>query len=306
MTEYDLAIVGGGIAGLSAAIYAGRSGLKAVVLERGPAGGVAHNAPLVENYPGFEEISGPELTARMRQQASKYAEIRELVDASSVKGEGPFEIALADGTLKARAIVFATGAMYKRLGLPGEMRLAGKGVSYCATCDGFFFRGKKVYMIGGGNSAISEALHLHKTGVDVTVLHRRDALRAEKQTCDAYSAMGGKVELGIVVEDILGETSVTGIRVRRHGSSEAEILPCSGVFISIGYAPNNALAKAVGVSLAEDGSIVVDSRQRASARYVYAAGDITQGYKQMVTAAAQGATAALAAFEDLTKPYWAC
>ena len=141
MTDYDLAIVGAGIAGLSAGIYAGRGGLKAVVLDEGTAGGVANNAPIVENFPGFESITGHELVARMRAQASKYAEIRELVQVKSINGMGPFELVLEDGTVDAKAVIIATGAKYKRLGLKSEFRLAGKGVSYCATCDGFFFRG---------------------------------------------------------------------------------------------------------------------------------------------------------------------
>jgi thioredoxin reductase (NADPH) len=304
MTDYDLAIVGAGIAGLSSGIYAGRGGLKAVVIDQGTAGGVANNAPVVENYPGFESIAGHDLVERMRAQASKYAEIRELTSVKSVKGAGPFELELEGGSLKAKAVVIATGAKYKRLGLKGEVRLAGKGVSYCATCDGFFFRGRKVFLVGGGNSALCEALHLHKTGVDVTLVHRRDALRAEKHLQDAYFQAGGKALLGTVVEDILGESVVTGIRLRKADGGPAEERPCSGVFVAVGYEPNNSLAKGLGVALTEDGSVKVDGHQRTSARYVYAAGDITPGIKQMVTAAAQGATAALAAFEDLTRPYW--
>jgi thioredoxin reductase (NADPH) len=306
MADYDLAIIGAGVAGMSAATYGGRSGLRCVVLDQGPAGGVANNAPDVENFPGFESISGPELVARMRSQASRYAEIRELAPVKSLKGAGPFEIELNGQSVSARAVVIATGATYKRLGLPGELRLAGKGVSYCATCDGFFFRGKKAFVVGGGNSAVSEALHLLKTGVDVTLVHRRKELRAEKSVQDAYAIAGGKAMLGYVVEDIVGESVVSGIRLHNADGGPSEILPCNGVFVSIGFQPNNALAKALNLNLAEDGSVKVDAHQRTSARYVYAAGDVTPGIKQMVTAAAQGATAALAAFEDLTRPYWAC
>jgi thioredoxin reductase (NADPH) len=304
MADYDLAIVGAGIAGLSAGIYAGRGGLKAVILDEGVAGGVANTAPIVENFPGFESIVGHELVARIRAQASKYAEIRELVHVKSITGEGPFELSLEEGSVQAKAVIIATGAKYKPLGLKNEFRLAGKGVSYCATCDGFFFRGKKVFLVGGGNSALCEALHLHKAGVDVTLVHRRETLRAEKHLQDAYFQAGGKAILGTVVEDILGDTVVTGVRLRKTEGGASEDLPCSGVFVAVGFEPNNALAKLLGVSLDGDGSIAVDGHQRTSVRYVYAAGDITPGIKQMVTAAAQGATAALAAFDDLTSPYW--
>ncbi|MFH0816140.1 MAG: FAD-dependent oxidoreductase [Methanobacteriota archaeon] len=304
MTEYDLAIVGAGVAGLSAGTYAGRGGLKVIILDEGTAGGVANNAPVVENFPGFESIAGHELVGRMRAQTARYAEIRELVQVKSVTGAGPFVLELEGGSVAARAVVIATGAKYKPLGLQSEFRLAGKGVSYCATCDGFFFKGKKVFLVGGGNSALCEALHLHKTGVDVTLVHRRSELRAEKQLQDAYFQAGGKAILGTVVEDILGESVVTGIRLRKTEGGPSEDYQCSGVFVAIGFEPNNSLAKQLGVALKDDGSVLVDGHQRTSARYVYAAGDITPGIKQMVTAAAQGATAALAAFEDLTTPYW--
>jgi thioredoxin reductase (NADPH) len=304
MADYDVAIVGAGVAGLSAATYAGRSGLKAVVLDMGTAGGVANNAPIVENFPGFESIPGHELAARMRSQAARYAEIRELVQVKSVKGAGPFDIELEGGSVAAKSLIIATGAKYRPLGLKSEFRLAGKGVSYCATCDGFFFKGKKAFIVGGGNSALCEALHLHKAGVDVTLVHRRDSLRAEKSLQDAYFQAGGKAILGAEVEEILGESAVAGVRLKKSDGTK-EDAACSGVFVAVGYDPNNELAKQLGVSLREDGHVVADVHQRTSVRYVYAAGDITGGVKQMVTAAAQGSVAALSAFEDLTRPYWA-
>jgi thioredoxin reductase (NADPH) len=304
MDDCDFAVVGAGVAGLSAAIYAGRSGLRVVVLDQGQAGGVANNAPLVENYPGFESVTGRELVGRIRAQAARYSEIREMAPVKAVRGEGPFDIEVEGGGLRAKALLLATGSSYKKLCVPGEDRLAGKGVSYCATCDGFFFRGKKAYLVGGGNSAVAEALHLLKTGVDVTLVHRRPELRAERSASEAYEMAGGKVLLDTTVEEILGDTCVSGVRVQRDGRSK--VLECKGVFVSVGYVPNNALAKALGLVLEEEGSVRVDGHQRTSMRYVYAAGDVTKGVKQMVTAAAQGAVAGLSAFEDVARPYWAC
>ncbi len=208
------------------------------------------------------------------------------------------------GTYHVRAIIIATGATHKKLGVPGEERFFGRGVSYCAVCDGFFFRGKKVLMIGGGNTAVTEAIYLKGIGVDVTLVHRRDTLRAERHLQDSLRAQAVPVIWNTVVEEILGDDVVRAVRLRDLRQDRSYEMDIDGIFIAIGYAPSNALARALGLELTEDGYIKVDSRQRTSMPRVYAAGDITGGIKQIVTAVAQGAVAAITAFEDLASPYW--
>ncbi|GER92411.1 thioredoxin reductase [hot springs metagenome] len=302
----DLAIIGGGPAGLTAAIYAGRSGLKSVVLEKATVGGQVLVTPLVENYPGFSQIAGKTLVDIMYQQALRYTHILEGEDVIDVKrADEVFELKTNRRIYNARGIIIATGAEHKKLDVAGEKSLYGRGVSYCATCDGYFFKdGKKVIVVGGGNTAVTDALYLHSIGAEVSLVHRRDRLRAEAFLQKSLSDNKIPVYWNTVVKEIIGANHVGAVRLQNLKDNSIKVLEVDGVFIAIGYVPNNEIAKILGLRLDSEGYIKVDSRQRTSMHMVYAAGDITGGIKQIVTAVGQGAIAAITAFEDLSNPYW--
>ncbi len=302
----DLLIIGAGPAGLTAAIYASRAGLTNIVLERNIIGGQVALTPVVENYPGYTKIPGKTLMDMMAQQALQYTEIRQGEDIKEIeKRDDIFTVKTTSGTYEVHAVIIATGATHKKLGVPGEERLFGRGVSYCATCDGYFFKdGKKVIMVGGGNSAATEALYLESIGVDVTIVHRRDTLRAEKKLQESLKERNIPIIYNTVVEEILGDEVVKAVRLKDLKENKTYDMDVDGVFIAIGYEPVNEVAKMLGLELTPDGYIKVDSRQRTSMPGVYAAGDITGGIKQIVTAVGQGSVAALTAFEDITNPYW--
>lgn len=303
----DVLIVGSGPAGLTAAIYAERSGLKTVVIEKGSIGGQVAVTPVVENYPGYTRIPGKVLMDMMAQQALQYTEIHQGEEVLQIRRtkKGLFDIKTSSNRYETRAVILATGAEHRRLGVPGEKRFLGRGVSYCATCDGYFFKdGKKVIMVGGGNSAVTEALYLNSIGVDVTLVHRRDTLRAEARLQENIKERKIPILFNTVVEEIMGETVVKAVRLRDLKKKESYVMELNGVFIAIGYEPVNTLAKKLKLNLTDDGYIVVDDRQRTSMPGVYACGDVTGGIKQIVTAVGQGSVAAITVFEDLMNPYW--
>lgn len=300
----DLLIVGGGPAGLTAGIYATRSGLQTVVVEKGMLGGQVATTPLVENYPGFTQVGGKTLVEIMVSHALEYVEIFPGEEVQRIVPGERFTITTNRRRYLARVVLLATGAASRRLGVPGEERLAGRGVSYCSTCDGPLFSGKKVIMAGGGDSAVTEALHLHQIGVEVTLVHRRDKLRAQERLVDALRETAVPVLFNTEVEEILGEARVEAVRLRNNRNGELSTLEVAGVFIAIGYAPAVELAVRLGAELSPDGYIKRDERHRTTVAGIYSAGDVEGGYKQIVTAAGQGAEAALAIFEDLVNPYW--
>ncbi len=307
VVKKDLVIVGAGPAGLTAAIYAERSGLSTVVLERGNIGGQVALTPVVENYPGYTRIAGKTLVDLMAEQALQYAEIHQGEGVSDIErtGEGLFRVVTDSAVYLAKAVILATGAEHKRLGVPGEKRFFGRGVSYCATCDGYFFKdGKKVVLVGGGNTAVTEVLYLDSIGVDVTLIHRRDRLRAEERLQQSLRERRIPILWNTVVEEILGDTVVNAVKIRNLKDDRTSVMPVDGVFVAIGYEPLNELARKLGLELTGEGYIKVDERQRTSMKGVYAAGDITGGIKQIVTAVGQGSIAAITAFEDLMNPYW--
>ncbi len=305
MIIQDIAIIGGGPGGLTAGIYAIRSGLKAVVFDKGIYGGQANTAPWIENYPGFEEISGMDLMDKMRAQAKKYVEIKdsEKVEAISKKDDY-FIIKTSKDDYQFRAVIYVTGSVHKRLGAPGEGRLMGKGVSYCATCDGFFFKGKKVAIVGGGNNAATEAIFLKKLGIDVTIIHRRDELRAEDRHKETIAEMGINVMYDSVVEEFLGENMLEGLRIKNVKTSEMSNVDFNGVFISIGDIPQTDLIKDLGIEIDDEGYVITDKEQRTNISMFYAAGDVSGGFRQIITACSEGAIAANSAHEDLASPYW--
>jgi len=302
----DILVIGAGPAGLTAAIYTERAGLKTVVLEKGNIGGQVALTPVVENYPGYTRIPGKTLMDMMAQQALQYTEIIQGEEVLEIEKKADiFTVRTTSNRYEVRGVIIATGAKHRKLGVSGEERLFGRGVSYCATCDGYFFKdGKRVIMVGGGNSAVTEALYLESIGVDVTLVHRRDTLRAEKRLRDNLMERKIPLLLNTVVEEIMGKEVVKGVRLKDVKEDRSYTMDLDGVFIAIGYEPVNEVAKKLGLELAPDGYIKVDERQRTSMPGVYAAGDVTGGIKQIVTAVGQGSVAALTAFEDLTSPYW--
>jgi thioredoxin reductase (NADPH) len=203
-----------------------------------------------------------------------------------------------------KTVLLATGAAHRHLNVPGEVSLSGRGVSYCSTCDGPLFKGKKVIMAGGGDSAITEALHLKNIGVDVTVVHRRNSLRAQEHLLKNLETSGIPVIYDTEIKEIKGSKKVEKIVLNNNKTSKTNTMKVDGVFIAVGYSPSVELAKAIGVELTGDGYIKHDSRHRTNIKGIYSAGDVEGGYKQIVTAAGQGSEAALAIFEDLVNPYW--
>jgi thioredoxin reductase (NADPH) len=293
----NLVILGGGPAGLTAAIYAARANLAPVVIEGAEAGGQLMLTTLVENYPGFEEgIMGPALMQAMRKQAERVGAEFIGEDAVAVDFQRrPFVITTSSGqSLEARAVIVATGASAKMLGLPGERRLLGRGVSTCATCDGFFFRNRDVIVAGGGDSAMEEALYLGNLAKSVTVVHRRDTLRASKiMQQRAFAHPKISFIWDTVIEDILGDGVVTGVRLRNLKTQEVSERPTDGVFVAIGHTPNTALF-AGQLELDPQGYIRLRERSHTSVEGVFAAGDVhDHTYRQAVTAAAFGCMAAM-------------
>lgn len=303
----DVVIIGAGPAGLSASIFGARSGLKCIVLEKGVAGGQVMVSPWIENYLGFPHIEGMKLVELMSAHAREYVEIREGIEVAGIESEGDIFRVIATGSqLECRGIILATGAMYKKFGASGEKEYYGKGVSYCATCDGFFFRNKKVVAVGGGNTAVTDALYLQSIGCDVTLIHRRDALRADKHLQDIAAEKKMKIKLNTVLEKISGDNNVvTEVEVRNTTTDAKSILPADGVFVAVGVVPCSELAKTLCVRVDKYGFVDVDKGYRTNVPFVYAAGDLTGGILQIVAAVHGGAVAALSAFEDLADPYYA-
>ncbi len=303
--DYELAIIGAGPAGYSAAIYAGRAGIKSVVFDKGIGGGLASIAPNIENYAGFDAITGMELMEKMKKHAEKYTNLNfneEVIDISKENDE--FLIKTTDKEHKVKAILFTTGTEHRKLNADGEKELSGKGVSYCATCDGFFFKDKKVAVIGGGNSALIEAIYLKQIGCsEVYVIHRRDQFRAEESYVKEAQDKGVKFVMDSTVEKINGENKVESLAIKNKKTNEINKIVVDGVFISIGEIPQNELAKKLDVSVDEKGYIKIDKMGRTNIKGIYAAGDITGGLRQVITAAAEGAVAALTSTEALGKQY---
>ncbi|WP_459938668.1 FAD-dependent oxidoreductase [Desulfonatronum parangueonense] len=299
--EVDLLIVGGGPAGLSAAVYAARSGLNTLILEGKTVGGQIVITPVVENYPAFTSISGIKLVEMMSEQARQYVQILQGVPVREAKIGRRVEALTDRGLFRARAMLLATGATWRKLGVPGEDRFFGHGVNYCATCDGYLYRDRNVLVVGGGNTALTDALYLKNLGASVAVIHRRDAFRGEQHLVDALDREHIPIYWNTVVEEILGEEAVRAVRIRDVRSGEQREVPTDGVFVAISETANADLARDLGLQLNEDGSIFVDHRMRTSHPRIYAAGDVTGGVRQIVTAVGQGSVAALSIFEDLSR-----
>jgi thioredoxin reductase (NADPH) len=308
MEQWDLIIIGAGAAGLAAGIYAARSGLKTLIIDEKMAGGTAADAPIMENYPGFPQISGAELSEKMVLHCRKTgATIRELetVIALDLKGEKK-TVKTARSTYEAAAIIIASGAHYREIGVKGEKEFRGKGVSYCGVCDGPFFKNKRVLVVGGGNAALATALYLSGIAAEVTVAHRRDAFRADEALVkDAASRKNIKALLSTEIREITGEKVVNKVVLFDSKAGETKELAVDGVFVQVGEAPNSQIAREAGVEVDEHGCIKIDMFQRTNIAGVYAAGDVTNHpVKQVGTAVGQGITAALEAYSCIRRPYY--
>jgi thioredoxin reductase (NADPH) len=304
MGEYDVIILGAGPAGLTAAIYATRAALKTLVLTGNLLGGQAALTTEIENYPGFPEvISGPELTQRLQKQAEKFGAEIVMEEATAVDlGEHPFLVRTLAQAYRGKTLIVATGASPRRLGVPGEAELIGRGVSFCATCDGYFFRDREVAVVGGGDSAVKEALFLAKLVRKVYLIHRRDRLRAEavsqKQVLEHPRI---EVLWNTVVTEIVGKGAVEGLRLRDLRTGAEAFLKVAGVFIYIGHVPNTALFQGK-LALDEEGYIVTDRAMHTSVPGVFAAGAVQERIlDQLVTAVATGAIAAMEAEKFLAQ-----
>lgn len=300
MTEnqvYDVAIIGAGPAGMTAAVYAARANMSTVIIERGIHGGQMAVTEEIENYPGFESILGPELSDKMLEHAKKfgaeymYGDIQGIVDEGASK-----RVLLGKKELKARSIIIASGAEHRLLGVPGEKELSGRGVSYCAVCDGAFFKGKELIVVGGGDSAVEEAIFLTRFATKVTIIHRRDQLRAQKIIQDR-AFKNEKIEFiwNHTVEEILGDKMVTGVKIKDTKTGAVQEVAADGIFIYVGMDPLSAFAKDLGI-LNESGYVLTDEQMRTKVKGIFAAGDVRDKMlRQVVTATGDGGIAAQSA-----------
>ena len=297
--QTDIVIIGGGPAGLTAAIYAGRGQLDTVVLEMGLPGGQIAQTEEVENYPGFDDaVSGPELAQRMLRQAEKFGARVVMDEAQELRSEGDgFLVRGLEVEYQAKAVIVATGATPRRLGVPGEAEFYGRGVSTCATCDGFFYRGKHVVVVGGGDAAVEEGGFLTKFADTVTVIHRRDELRASKVLqARAFANPKMRFVWNAVVEEVLGDDGqVSGVRTRDVTTGTIGTIAADGVFIYIGHVPNTGYLQGV-VRLRDSGYVDVRDEIYTDVEGVFAAGDVSdEVYRQLSTSVGAGTRAAMAA-----------
>jgi len=284
----DLIIVGCGPGGMTAGLYAARMGLQAVILETGICGGRMINAWQIENYPGFENISGGDLSMKMKAQAEHAgAEIREMITVEKLQLSENTKIAItSEGTeWHAPAIILAMGACDAELGVPGETEYHGRGISYCATCDGPLFRGKTVVIVGGGNTAAMDALFLTNIVEKVYLVHRRDELRAEQAYADRLiSTPNVEILWDTILLEVIGKDVVSGAKLRNKKTGREWVQEADGVFIAVGCQPNSTFCEPAGIQLDKSGNILVDANQQTNIPGVYAVGDITGEPRQIVRA----------------------
>lgn len=300
MELYDVAIIGGGPAGISAGIYAARFKLNAIIISNS-LGGTAQSAHLIENYPGFGAVSGFELMQKFREHLKIFEiPVLEKHVYSATREKDYFNIKLNEQEIKAKYILIATGTKRRKLGVPGESKFYGKGVSYCVTCDAFFYRGKTVAVVGGSDAANMGAILLASMAEKVYIIYRRDKLRGELIWIDRVIT-NPKIEVlyNSTVTEVIGNEFVEGVKLE-----DGRTIKVDGVFVEIGSLPECCCANELGVKLSEKGYIIVDSTQKTNVDRVYAAGDVTtgsNGFQQIVTAASEGVIAIKSIFDDIEK-----
>ena len=308
MENWELTIIGAGAAGLAAGIYGARSGLKTLVIDGKLAGGTTSDAPIVENYPGFLEISGSELAEKMVVHCRKVGvTINELESLTGLELDNEIKtVKTSRSVYESKAIIIATGSHYREIGVKGEKEFRGKGVSYCGVCDGPFFKNKRVLVAGGGNSAATTTLYLSGIAAKVFVVHRRDAFRAEEALAKEISSKKNvQILWNTEVFEIKGDKSVNKVVLLDNEVGEKKEIMVDAVFVQIGEAPNSQLAREAGLEVNEENYIKTDMLQRTNIRGVYAAGDVTHHpIKQIGTAVGQGITAALEAYNYVRRPYY--
>ncbi|MBX5329051.1 MAG: thioredoxin-disulfide reductase [Candidatus Bathyarchaeota archaeon] len=308
MENWELIIIGAGPAGLAAGIYGARSGLKTLILEGKMAGGTAVDAPLIENYPGFQSINGMELAQKMAAHCrGTGVTIREFESVIGLDLKGEKKIVKTNRAVyEANAVIIASGSHYRELNVPGEKEFRGRGVSYCGICDGPLFKDKRVLVVGGGNSAVMTALYLAGLASEVKIAHRRSEFRAEEALVKDLAAKKNiEILWNTEVREIQGEKLVTKVILFNNQSGETREMAIDGVFIQVGEDPNSQLAKEAGVEVDERGYIKIDIFQRTNVPGVYAAGDVTNHpVKQVGAAVGQGITAALEAYGYIRRPYY--
>ena len=295
---YDVAVLGGGPAGYTAALYAARAGLDTLIIEKISIGGQMTLTGDIDNYPGFPDgVDGFELGMKMQQGAEKYGAVTVFAEIISADLEGKIKkITTSDGNYNARSVIIATGANPKRLGLPREDELTGRGIHYCAHCDGHFYKGKTVAVIGGGNSAVQDALYLSNVAEKVYLIHRRDTLRATKIY---HESLLRAENIEFIPDSIALEFIDNSLKIKNVKSNEETVIECDGIFISIGREPATELFKGI-VRLDDNGYIIADESTRTNIDGVFAAGDVrTKALRQVVTAVSDGAAAAHTAEEYL-------
>lgn len=301
---YDIVIIGGGPAGYTAALYAARAQRKVVVLEKLSAGGQMALTSQIDNYPGFDNgVDGFELAQKMQQQAEQFGAETILAEVLSLQLEGQVkQIQTSEGEIYGKAVIIATGADPRKLGIANEQALVGRGVNYCAACDGMFYKDKTVVVVGGGNSAAADALILSRIAKKVIIVHRRDALRATKIYHEPLqNAANVEFCWNATVEELIFDEKLTGIRIKDVKTEKTEVILCDGLFVSIGRAPASGLVKDQ-LAVDESGYIIADETTRTNLPGVFAAGDVrTKQLRQVVTAVADGGAAVHYAEEYLAE-----
>jgi len=308
MKRWDLIVVGAGVAGLTAGIYGARSGLETLVLEEKIPGGATAEAPLIENYPGFPKgTSGMDLTRRLVEHAERMgATIHQLEKVITLDLKAKEKRVKTDKAVyTTTALILASGSHYRTLGIPGEEELRGRGVSYCAVCDGAFFKGGRVMVVGGGNSAGVSAIYLSNLASNVKLAHRRDQLRAEEALVKNLRNRNVEIMLNTEIKEIRGNGKVKTIVFFNNKTGNIGELEVDGVFVQVGEIPNSQVAQEAGIKVDGDGYIIIDGRQRTNLEGVYAAGDVTTcPVKQVGTAVGQAIIAATEAFGYIKRPYY--
>lgn len=296
-TKTDIVIIGAGAAGMTAAVYAARGGNSAIVLEQNVHGGQIVNTGEVENYPAILSISGVEFAGNLYEQATSHGADIRYEKVTSFDFSGPVKVVETDeGRYECKAVILANGVVKRKLGVPGEEKFQGRGVSYCATCDGGFFRGKKTAVVGGGNTALEDALFLANLCEEVTLIHRRDEFRGDAHNVKAVLARENiRILYDTVPLEVLGDQQVTGLKVQNKKTGEESELAVDGVFVAVGQIPQNELFRGA-VEMDEGGFVAAGEDTKTNIPGVFAAGDTRQKLvRQLVTAAADGAVAAVMA-----------